>query len=569
MSPVCLRRASFRGQAGLWALILALAPAVGAKPFPPDPVAALEQTLRRETRTDADLKRRQVNLENHARAIEGLADLRRAVMLRDWRDDELEIPLATIDGSVRLELLNRLGKGIRSQLKAAKADERLTAVILIGQMGVQVRDSEQAGGFARSFTPDLVAVMQNDKESAVREAAARNLGQINADPALAVPALQQALTRGPPGLRRAAAEGLARLPMMANSLARRGRNRVVEVTSEELVKIGLAVVPSAGKGLADDDAEVRRRCLEALTVAAQMLGDLIPDGQHADHLQGGDNNEIAAYRMEVADTLEPLLPVAAALNKELASIAGVFKDNDLTVCQAAAQAVEALGEARERWKSYAGSVPEAVRGKLVMDPFTGGMATVVPGLVRLLQQESVQVRLAALYALESLGPEAGKATADLVRALEDRDAFVRWGAARTLGNVAPQGAEQAVPKLAGRLDDVNGDVRHAAASALRHFGPAAEPAVAALARAVAHKDPTLRVPAIQAILAVGTEARPAIPALTLALADPEPDVRAAAADALGRFGADAKTALEALKKARDNSDGRVRQAANDALLRIK
>src|SRR6266404_563756 len=83
-------------------------------------------------------------------------------------------------------------------------------------------------------------------------------------------------------------------------------------------------------------------------------------------------------------------------------------------------------------------------------------------LTAALVARDVRARRAAIDVLEALGQEAAPAAPSLVRALADPDRFVRWAAARTLGQLAPEQAATAVPGLARLLSDADLDLRVAA-----------------------------------------------------------------------------------------------------------
>src|SRR5207253_1080834 len=140
-----------------------------------------------------------------------------------------------------------------------------------------------------------------------------------------------------------------------------------------------------------------------------------------------------------------------------------------------------------------------------------------PLLTAELKNPNVRVKLAALYVSENLEAEAAGAAEALVTALADESPFVRWGAVRALGRMAPQQADKAVPALAKLLADANGDVRITTAAALVRYGPAAKPAVAALRKAFHGASTPLSIWIMRALMAVGAEARPAVPELILAL----------------------------------------------------
>lgn len=584
MSPLRGRLPGVQMQASGWAVVaLLLAPAgLSAKPFPPDPVELLRQALHapiQDSLNRLELDTRKTNLEKRAKAVLGLSELRRGLELQEWRDRDRDVGVAAVDQSIRLKMQDRLAKGLRDRLTKGTTPDRLAAVIFIGQMGIRIRDNNHSGGYARNFTRELATVLQgaDAREAALRQAAARALGQINPEPDVAGPALAQALTKGDADLRQAAAEGLVGLAEIAAQLSRPAPGATdIEMSIEQAVLVGSIVVPLAAKGVADDDVTVRRRCLDALAGAAKNLADLIPDARPPEGLGDSDRplspaekDQVETYRREASALIDKLRPLAQALNKDLPGVVPTLRDADAAVCRVAAQFVEAIATTRYRWHEYVTAIPGPAMGKPAEDPFQTNLPKAIPRLEALLKHKDLRARLAAVYALESLAAAAAPAAGGLAQALKDENPFVRWGAARALDNLAPLEADKAVPELARVLDDANADVRHTALSALQAYADKAAAAVPALTRAVGHSDVAMRVPAIQALVAVGTDAKPAIPALEKALGDSTAEVRAAAAQALGRFGTDARPAVPALQKARDDADPRVRQAANDALLDIR
>jgi HEAT repeat protein len=242
-----------------------------------------------------------------------------------------------------------------------------------------------------------------------------------------------------------------------------------------------------------------------------------------------------------------------------------LSDPDLRCCLAVNQALEATAGARSRLRQIrqTGAGPAE---KQLDDVMAEGLRTALPALSKELSHKEVRVRLAALYVLETLDVEAVPAAGALAAALKNDNSFVRWGAVRALGKMAPLEADKAVPGLAGVVEDANGDVRGTALFALQRYRRSAKAAVPALTRALKREDAEMRVLAIQALGAVGPEARPAVPGLVDALAAKETEVRAEAAKALGRIDPSNREAEAALIKALNDPESEVRMAASDALL---
>jgi HEAT repeat protein len=245
-----------------------------------------------------------------------------------------------------------------------------------------------------------------------------------------------------------------------------------------------------------------------------------------------------------------------ALNKALPAVTEALAEDKPDIAVGAAEVLEAAADVRRLVlkDSHADPLPALLDAR--------------DALAKNLSAKDVRVRLAAVYVLETLGPEAAPASAVLAKALrEDADSFVRWGAARALGKMAPDQSD-AVPALAKALEDKDDDVRQTAPIALALFGPAAKAAVSALADAV-KRDDGLRLGALKALAAVGTGAAPAADAVTAALADPDAEVRVAAANALAQMRSLNKEAVATLGKALDDPDADVRRAVAGALLQLR
>jgi hypothetical protein len=117
-----------------------------------------------------------------------------------------------------------------------------------------------------------------------------------------------------------------------------------------------------------------------------------------------------------------------------------------------------------------------------------GMVEAMPLLARrAVGDPSTRVRLAAVDAIEWLGPTAWPVALTLARGLIDPNNFVRWATARVIGKIGvvdEQVTAVVVPLLARLLCDYDLDVELAAANALGLYGPDAAAAVPALAQAV-------------------------------------------------------------------------------------
>ncbi len=590
--------------------------AVGwAQPAPEDDaVEELRRVLRTPVRDPGnrdELLWREQQLKASARVLK-VGDLRRALQLQEWRYLDTSPEIAAVDRPIRDSMINRLLAALRRMLQSPSVPTRLAAVTQIGEMGVTVIGPTGNTNLAATLTPEL-AKRTNDPNPAVRQAAARSLGRINPNPKVATAALGGLLDSADPADRRAAADALLLLLRTASQMIHvTGPNRL-SITRGEAARIDQAVIPLAGRGAADASASVRQTAVEALQVGAGVLADLVTEVPRVDFPPPGrkpskeELEDIEAYRKTVEDERDLLLPVVQALAAQGAVLRQRISDPVPQIRLLAERAVEEVGQTRLKILYKIASVPaletapapnkektQALPGadltlvaaeesqnplprpkaipriEGVRDPLLDPLRLAMPLLAEQAVSDPVpEIRLAAVDALETLGPEAAPVVPALARALEDCSIFVRWAAARVLGKVGPVDTGLTVPILTKLLTDPDLDVERVAANTLAIYGPRAASAVPALAAAIHAGDPERRMDMIQTLVAIGPAGRPAIPDITSALANPDVRVRRAAAEALGHFGGAARSAIPALEKALNDADGDVRKAASDSLLDIE
>jgi HEAT repeat protein len=548
-----------------------------------------------------EVKRQKELLEKHAAAVTRLGDMRRALLLPEWKQGEAEPldefdPLGKVYREIWGKLADRLTKALRSRL-AAKDDagQRLAVVTFLAEMASAERNREQGEfvnpgmprgirreGSVIRFTPrmaaDLRELLAKDKDADVRATAARAVVEIAPTEATTLDALKPLLAPERKLVeRRAAAEGLGR---MFGALADLQQQRPLPIN-----QVGSRIVSAAGSGLGDKEAAIRRLCLETIQNAVQQIQQVLG--------HRGQQQLLAVYR-----------PLAGAVNEQMAAVIGLLADGDLAVRLSAHQVLEniagaqrRLPEALEEFKppltpprpgvalpppqerelgekkpkanpDNKGAKEELPRHEPTAAPFNfEGIVKALPALKKNLADENERIRLASLYVLETLNFAAAPAVEEVAKALKDKNGFVRWGAARVLNNMAPQMPDKAVPALAEALSDKNKTVRLTAVAALQRYGPKATAAVKSLGKAIGDPEPRMRMGAINALALIGAKARPESGALVQVLkADKTPEVRAAAAKALGRLERFDAEAVKALCAALRDSDGTVRQAASDTLL---
>lgn len=199
----------------------------------------------------------------------------------------------------------------------------------------------------------------------------------------------------------------------------------------------------------------------------------------------------------------------------------------------------------------------------------------VQAMIRNLRDPDYRVRLGAVDVLETLGDRAEAAAPALVQSLQDCNKFVRWGAARTLGRLAPRQAEDAVAGLARLLNDREDiGVRQAVLRALGEYGENARQAVPRLAQVINRGDKDYILGVLRTLQNIGTEAAPALPNVAWLLTDrgQPSSVRVEAAKTIGRFGAVARQQPRVLPILREvmlnDPDADVRAAASAAVLAV-
>ncbi len=527
---------------------VALAP-MTADAQAPDTVEVLRQALKHPSREPAA---RDQAIREGCAGLHGIPEMRRALLLQEWRDGDADATMADVDRVHRQALVDRFQAAVRQALASGEASVRLAAIDMLADLGGRA----SATCLTRGLTGDLVALTEQGPAE-TREAAARALGQISPDLATALPALARLLDEKEEPLRQAAATGLAAIMREAARKATDSESGSDPRVGQELVGVGAAVLPVAGRAASDASAIVRRRAVEVMGWAATAALGQIADPRNAE-----DGDDAASYASRRAEEREALLPLLLALKAQGPVLAQTLRDADAPVRARARRALEIVGEASARWRNR--FLPESPAGD---DPLRDALRVALPSLVAGLHDPDRQARQSAVTILESLDKDAFPAGTDLAHALADPDRFIRWAAARTLGKIAPNAAQVAVPALIPLVADADLDLRLTALGALYHYGPAAAPAIAAVEAALKPDNATdVRLAALAVLGQIDSAA--AIPGMTAALSDPHERVREAAARTLGHCASLARPALPALDGATKDPSLRVRRAATEALLQI-
>jgi HEAT repeat protein len=536
------------------------------------PLAEPVQRLRQVLQANSDVTERDRATKRCLEGLKSLAELRHALMLTEWRDRNLESTYGAVDLANRALVAERFQRTFRDVFARHEATSAVIAIGMLTDMATTARQAGESISYLRPLGADLADLVLRSPPK-VQVVAAKALGIIDPDLAIAVPALGSLLKANDPALRCAAADGLFEIVQGSiQSAGHDGSAASSEGARKAAVGAACIVLPFAGKGLVDWHVEVRRRSVSTVGAAAATLSRMIPEPMPATTADGADlANHVRAER-------DAFRPLALALRDQGPALTKALRDGDTEVRLLAQRALEDVASARIRWVRHGGTALVAD------DPLLDGLTAALPALGEAASDADLRVRRAALDVLGILGPAAAPAIPALTRALRDPDRFVRWSAVRTLGMIGPSAGRAALPSLTLLLDDEDLDVRKAAADAIKRLSPASGPtasgargvtrtsvtrtAVPALIRSVRAADPEMRIAAIQTLRGMGTEMKPALPALREALADSDARVRQSAAEALGALGPLARDAADELRAAMNDSSQEVRQAAGEAMLNV-
>ncbi len=512
----------------------------------------------------------------------------------------------------------------------------------------------------KDLTPDLVELANlRDANSPkaneeARKSAARALGQIEPqDPTKVVDTLEQLMddNTNSLNLRLTAANSLANLATVAAEEMQSSLG-LQEAVQNRFVDYGDLVWKAVlQKGLAPGQpVEIRRACLHSFSkITLEMLDISVIPEKNFPALRSDDATFVLQEEAKVNGYFHRLASVFAIFEKNAGPLAVEVNDPDAEARLTAISILSDLAIVRQRLKALAtGEAPTGApegpppagpatpTGKFTkpqasrlggaalilvradqplpakekseqaaLDSLSIGLKKSLSALQQQLGAPDVTTRRAAMEVLEGLGEVAFPAVDAMTKALHDPDLFVRWGAARTLGELTKMEtakrtfsagqAEAAVIGTTDLLRDQDVGVRLAAATALERFGPQAHSAAPTLTRMLNHSqteaalnlvpdprtepelitgDPTVRITALRALEAIGgEEIQQALPQVVIALTDHDALVRQAAADTIGRAGPKATAAyreelVRALGKALEDPEGDVRRSVSGALLRL-
>ncbi|NQT32830.1 MAG: HEAT repeat domain-containing protein [Candidatus Omnitrophica bacterium] len=193
-------------------------------------------------------------------------------------------------------------------------------------------------------------------------------------------------------------------------------------------------------------------------------------------------------------------------------------------------------------------------------------APALPVLINVLNDENAEVRNFAVYAIGNIGGDPSQIIPVLTNALQDKSKDVRAAAAVSLGRFGPS-AKGAVPGLIIALEDPDWVVRRNAAISLGMIGPDAKDAVRPLIEHFKDRDydeVDSSIPYYSAV-SLGQIGPAAIPALLKSFNDKDVNVRRMVVIALGNIKSDPKRTVPVFITATGDKDSEVRRLACVAL----
>jgi HEAT repeat protein len=573
---------------------------------------------------DNKLAFRRENLNKKASQLKSIAELRRALMLADWREEtsSSDDPIFLIDVEIRRQIGERFKEAIRRDIERGTAKQRMVAVRAIADIPPTFRApvGDKFASFTRDFTDDVVKLSESS-DKRIAQQALITLGVINALPSAAADRFSSVLLDKRPDrdeLRKDAAQGLKRMMQVANSMPKTHPFKAVNtredlfITAREVVRVCLLV-------LQDPSFEwpVRTACLEAIEESARGLESLAeaftenknvpPEGRPLSDIEV--DGLVKQYET-LRDEFNERAPYFKLLGNAAPYVASALGDSSAPVRLAAIDALSTIANARLIRANRLAILPldrrteEELRKKngliVIEDPFAVLLQKWFGQIMTLRADPNLIIRQRFFEFLEKLEMDAVPALPALVEALDypDPRSTVPLIAARTIKSMvllenmrrlAPRNKNRvpppppklsdeqmktAVPGLAKLLAHPEVEFklyRQEAAGALEAMGPLAGLARRQIGQASRTGDVNSRLLVFPIIPRLSAEdAKAVVPDLMKNL-EPRLDARLkkGAAETLGKIGPPASEALGALfRLALGDEDEEVRVAAQDAYLSI-
>jgi HEAT repeat protein len=381
---------------------------------------------------------------------------------------------------------------------------------------------------AKSATPLVVKAM-SDPSAQVRRKAAYALGRIDADPDKVVGALVSALGDADDDVRQSAQGAIPMLGKVAVP-------HLIEAMKSEKSAVRLGAI----KTLGDIGADAKDAIPELKTLLLKPKGDA---GQAAANALAGIG----------APSLPTLTAAAGDDDPAVRNLAvGALQQVGVPAVTAL---VDLLGakhvDVRRRAAQILGAIP--VNEKVV-----------IVGLGFATKDSDLQVKQAALQALQNRGAGAKLAEPYISALLTDSDPNIRITAFYTLQNLGVD----ARPGLKKALDNKDFAVRLATASLMIQLNFEVELAEPVLREGLKSKDIALKTQSAFLLSQRGLGADVVLPIFLEGLKSEQAAIRRQAAEGIGRYGPKASKTADALIDALDDADDGVKTMAINVLRQI-
>lgn len=280
--------------------------------------------------------------------------------------------------------------------------------------------------------------------------------------------------------------------------------------------------------------------LVKVAVVAMVLGGAVLPVAAQDELHAQIEGYLAKIRPYTLYGNEgasnALLALAPQMHTARPELIAALAEKHMVVRWSVARVLGTIGpEAREAVPALAAALPTSEWYAQVMIAWALGRMgpaarEAVPALADVLaKSKDVWVKREVAVALGAIGPEARAALPPLTAALQDANGFVRVAAATALYQVAQDAS--GLPLLIAALQDPYVVGARVAADALAEWGPGAKSAVPALVATLKDPAPCAQVAAARALWLIDGSTQ-GTPQLVAALRDEEPEVRQRAAATL-------------------------------------
>ena len=425
------------------------------------------------------------------------------------------------------------------------AVQTLQAALTDSSLSVRAQAARALGRIgpnAAVAAPGLIALLKDEDET-VRQAAIEAVGKVGGPTTAIVEALVDVLQDASPLLRVAAARGLGAMGEAASAafsalapLLQDRDDAVRDAAAEAIGQIGHLngeATDGLVEGLASPDSVVRAQTAEALGTIGETAQETAPALVEA---LTDQNDAVRAKAVEALGKIGEAVGHVSVIG-----LVRALRDQDNVVSSLAAEALGEMGESA---------------------------LVAIPALVYSLQHINADVRARAAESLGKLGVNDEDAANALEVACRDDDANVRCQAIRALSVIDQPTTVTKQNVLAG-LSDTDSQVRTAAVDALGRWGNLDEESVNLLLSLLEDPNELVRAHVTTVLPWVAGATPVVIEGLCSRLRDDSALVQAQAAQALGELGSAAASAGETLLHAAQTGEASVRERARQAIVLIR